>query len=810
MMSSPTRAASWLLVVALTAGCASTAPPPETPTAGGALGGPARPRVEVTTEPALRPPAPLPPPLTVPAPPATGLDTGAAAPGPPGPGIPPAVAPSPPAAEAPPASSPTSRPPARQLVLNFDNADVEVVIQAAAEIVGFNYVLAPAARGRKVTVQTVGKISSDEVFPVLLTILDVNGLAAVRSGNLYRIILRENAPQTSVKTIVGREVRAGLPDDEVVTQVVPLQFIGAQDAIALLRPFVPAQGALAAHRETNLLIVTDSAANVRRLLEVLNLVDVEVALSELQIIPLKHADAQELAQLLAQLFASGRMGAAPGSPGPLTPPPPGTAPPPPVAGVLAGDRPLIVPERRSNSLVVHARKQDMETIRRLIEKLDVDLYGGQRVFIYFAENTKARDLATTLDAIYGRGDRGPVITGTQQAPPSSSSISGSYTGRFPSPSTTLPTALQTTSPSTGLPFPAPVLTGLPRQPGAPVAFPGLSGEGPPPGAEIHFVADEVTNAVIVTTYPRLWKEMEETIKKLDKMPRQVLIEVMAAEVTLTDDTKLGIEWAVRSGRFDVSSSPSGQLPSRPLQSLIPLGGAVPVGFNLFTFAADKFLAALNALATENRVNVLSNPSIMTTENKKAVINVSTSVPIVTSQQVPVAAGGFTGNSITQTVEYRDAGIILTVTPRIGEQGTVALDVKQEVNEVGENEPPPINSPRFTKREAETSVVLLNNQTLVLGGLIQNKRTRIRVGIPFLSRIPILGYLFGSVENKIEKTELLLLITPRTVGTAMDAARITDQMRRVTPELEDSMRQAPRRLPSTGPALPSSPPPPASP
>jgi general secretion pathway protein D len=689
-------------------------------------------------------------------------------------------------------------------VRNFDNADVEVVIQAAAEIVGFNYVLAPAARGRKVTVQTVGKISSDEVFPVLLTILDVNGLAAVRSGNLYRIILRENAPQTSVKTIVGREVSAGLPDDEVVTQVVPLQFIGAQDAIALLRPFVPAQGALAAHRETNLLIVTDSAANVRRLLEVLNLVDVEVALSELQIIPLKHADAQELAQLLAQLFASGRAGAAPGapgSPGPLATPPAGAAPPPPVAGVLAGDRPLIVPERRSNSLVVHARKQDMETIRRLIEKLDVDLYGGQRVFIYFAENTKARDLATTLDAICGRGDRGPAITGSQQYPLGSTSISGlagSYASRTLSPAVPPPL----------LAAPPPLLPAVARPPGGPTPFPGLSGEGAPLAVEIRFVADEVTNAVIVTTYPRLWKEMEETIRKLDKMPRQVLIEVLAAEVTLTDDTKLGVEWAVRSGRFAVSSSPSGLLPSRPASSLIPLGGAVPVGFNVFAFAADKFLAALNALASENRVNVLSNPSIMTAENRKAVINVSTSVPIVTSQQVPVAAGGFTGNSITQTVEYRDAGIILTVTPRIGEQGTVALDVKQEVNEVGENEPPPINSPRFTKREAETSVVLLNNQTLVLGGLIQNKRTRIHIGVPWLSRIPILGYLFGSVENKIEKTELLLLITPRTVGTALDAARITDQMRRVTPELEDSMRQAPRRLPPTAPALPS--PPPATP
>jgi len=316
-------------------------------------------------------------------------------------------------------------------------------------------------------------------------------------------------------------------------------------------------------------------------------------------------------------------------------------------------------------------------------------------------------------------------------------------------------------------------------------------EGAPPQADVRFIADEVTNAVITTTSPRLWKEIAETIRKLDRMARQVLIEVLAAEVTLTDDTKLGLEWAIRSGRFDVSASPSGTLPGRPSRSLIPLGGGVPLGLNVFTFAADKFLAALNALASENKVNVLSNPSVMTTENKKAVINVSTSVPIVTSQQVPVATGGITGNAITQTVEYRDAGVILTVTPRIGESGTVALDVKQEVNEVGAAEPPPINSPRFTKREAETSVVLLNNQTLVLGGLIQNKRTLNRTGIPFLNRIPILGLLFGSVEDKIEKTELILLITPRVVGTALDAARLTDEMRRVTPELEESIRRAPR-------------------
>ena len=715
-------------------------------------------RVEVTTEGG---PPPSKPAQEAPAPPVVSIGP-APKPEPSTPPPPPPPPPRTPRAPAPPARG-------RQVVLNFDNADVEVVVQAAADIVRFNYVLGPNVRGRKVTLQTIGKIGTDEVFPLLLTILDVNGLAAVKSGNIYRIITREGAPQSPLRTIVGREAADGPSADEVVTQIVPLQFLDAAEAASLLRPFVPQDGALGAHQGTNLLIITDTAANVRRLLDILKSVDVADSHDEPQVIPLKHADAQELAPVLLQLFASGRLRVGAGFGAPLAPPVPGAPPRAPAAALEPGgpgDRlPLIVADRRSNSLLVNARKPELETIRRLVDKLDVNVHGGQRVFVYFAENTKARDLAATLDAIYGRGDRA-----TPSGPP-------------------------------GLRPPTPVQPLSTRPAGAvPVA---VAIEGVPPQAEIRLVADEVTNAIVVTTYPRLWKEIEETIRKLDKMPRQVLIEVLAAEVTLTDDTKLGMEWALRSGRFDASSSPSGNLPSRPARSLIPLGGVVPVGLNIFTFAADRFLAALNALASENKVNVLSSPSIMTTENKKAVINVSTSVPIVTAQQVPVATGGITGNAITQTVEYKDAGVILTVTPRIGEQGTVALDVRQEVNEVGAAEPPPINSPRFTKREAETSVVLLSNQTLVLGGLIQTRRTNIRIGIPGLSRIPILGLLFGSKEEKIEKTELVLRITPRVVGTAVEAARITEEKRRTTPELEESIRRAPR--PPTAPAVPPAPP-----
>jgi len=230
---------------------------------------------------------------------------------------------------------------------------------------------------------------------------------------------------------------------------------------------------------------------------------------------------------------------------------------------------------------------------------------------------------------------------------------------------------------------------------------------------------------------------------------------------------------------------------------------------------------LNALASDNKVNIVSNPHVMTSENKKAVINVSTSVPVVTSQttgQVAAATSTTTTTTTTaglnQTVEYRDAGVILTVTPRIGEQGTVALDVKQEVNSIGPAVAP-TNSPSFIKREAETTVVLLSRQTLVMGGLIQDRLTTTDRGIPLLKDIPLIGYLFRFTERLVEKTELLLLITPRVIGTALDAAKITNEMRKATPELDEALRRAPRQ-PATDPPpgyhLPSPPPakPPATP
>jgi general secretion pathway protein D len=765
------RAIALVTLTALGAGCAAPArtPPPvrEAPAA----------LVPPPTPPAPEALPPMPPTVIAPRPPAPPAEPLKAAE---------------PAAPLPPPPTAPEVPPAmrgRFIVLNFDNADVETVIQAASEIVGFNYVLGPGVSGKKVTVQTSGRVAQEDVFGVLLAILEVSGVTAVKAGNLYKIVTIEGARARAVPTIVGARPDPARTSDEIITQIVPLRYTSVTDLSTLLRPLISPLGSLIAHRETNVLIVTDTASNVARLLDITRLVDVQVALEELQIIAITFADATQLATILNQLFASGRIRSlAPGAVPPVTPPAAPGAVAPPQTGSPVERQPLIIAEQRSNSVIVHARKHEIETIKGLIGQLDVNIYGGRRVFVYYAENAKSKDLSSTLNQIYGReaGAGGPT------PPPTTA-------GRVAGP-----------------PPPPP--------PGQAVVSEGLA-EG-----QVRFIADEVTNSLIVTTYPRLWQEIEGTIRQLDRMPRQVLIEVLVAEIKLTDDMRLGIDWAVREGRFNVggtfaNSATTTALPTSPgpggggLSLPAQLGGPASVfgpigqGLTAFSFATDRFFAILNALASDNRVNIVSSPHVLTSENKKAVINVSTSVPIITGQQTstisqPGQTGGTTSTSIitggvNQTVEYRDAGVILTVTPRIGERGTVALDVKQEVNSVGAATPP-TGSPSFEKREAETSVVLVNNQTLVLGGLIQDRTTIDERGIPFLKDIPLIGLLFGFKARRVEKTELLLLITPRVVGTALDAAKITEQMRRSTPDLNDAIRRAPRQ-PSIAPPRAAPPP-----
>ena len=685
----------------------------------------------------------------------------------------------------------------RQIVLNFDNADIEAVIQAASEIAGFNYTIGPGVAGKKVTIQTSGRIPEDEVFNVLLAVLEVNGVTAIRSGNLYKILLTTAARERPLPTVVGAQADPTRRDDEVITQIVPLQYVSADRVAATLRPFVQGGNLVV---QGSLLVITDTAANVARILQIVSVLDVEVATDDLRLIPVRYADAVELARILNEFFSGRRVRTSGTSvPAPAPAPPRPGAPPaaPGAAGAAAdsGDRPpLILADKRTNALLVSGRRSDVELASKLTGQLDVDTQANKRVFVYYVENVKAKELAVTLTEIFGKPGEGAARLERRDLQPGTGAYQG--TGAAPSPS----------------PLVAVVATGSDLEPSV------VEGQ-------VKAVADEPNNALIVTTFPRNWPLIEDTIRKLDRIPKQVLIEVLVAEVGLNDENRLGLEWTLRTQRdvtiggqpYNVGSvsrvdvGPPSSLPGQTPSATLPfLGVAVPpvAGLSFLLFETDRFLSMLNLYANYGQLTVLSSPTIMTSENKKAVINVSNSVPIVTQQVVtPVSptAGqqqpGVVSGTFTQSVEYRDAGIILTVTPRISDKRVVALDVKQTVNDVGDPRPPSF-SPDIIKREAETSVVLRDNQTLVLGGLIRSRRASTKQGIPWLSKIPVIGFLFGSTVDRMERTELLILITPRVIGDPSEGQEILQQVRGQRPGLEKDLRLHPNILrPDMAPATP---------
>jgi general secretion pathway protein D len=685
------------------------------------------------------------------------------------------------------------RPPAprsgRQIVLNFDNADIEAVIQAASEIAGFNYTLGPGVGGKKVTVQTSGRIPEDEVFNVLLAVLEVNGVTAIRSGNLYKIVPITAVRERPVPTVVGAQPDPTRRDDEVITQIVPVTFVAPDRIAAALRPFVQGGNVLV---QGNLLLVTDTAGNVARLLQIAAVLDVETTQDELRTLTVRYADATELARVLNDFFGGRRArGVSSTTPVVAAPPRPGAPPALPAVGGDTDRPPLVLADKRTNTLLVSGRRGDLELVARLVGQLDVDTQASKRVFIYYVENVKAKELAATLGEIFGKPGREA--------------------------DTAFRPDRRETPPGYGLPSVAPAA--VPPGPITPVALDGEPGvvEG-----EVRVVADEPNNALIVTTFPRNWPLIEDTIRKLDRTPKQVLIEVLVAELRLNDENRMGLEWTLRNQRevniggqtYNVGSvarvdtGPPAPLPGQATPSTLPLPVLVPpaAGFSLFLFETDRFLSLLNLYANYGQLNVLSSPHILTSENKKAIINVSDSVPIVTQQVVSQTGTTTTQaqqaptNVLTQSVEYRDAGIILTVTPRISDKRVVSLDVKQTVNQVGDPQPPS-GSPVIIKREAETSVVLRDNQTLVLGGIIQTRNSSVQTGIPGLVKIPIIGFLFGTTAERMERTELLLVITPRVIGDPSEAADIYRSVVDQRPQLQRGLRNHPSILSTAPPPRP---------
>ena len=298
----------------------------------------------------------------------------------------------------------------------------------------------------------------------------------------------------------------------------------------------------------------------------------------------------------------------------------------------------------------------------------------------------------------------------------------------------------------------------------------ISDESGGSASEVRVVADTQNNALLILANSAGYEKIEAALKKLDIAPRQVLIEVTIAEVTLKDELQYGVEWlftngARRSGQLDLGAA--------GLSQLVP-------GFSyaIASSAGDTIKAVLNMLANNNKLNILSSPHIMVADNQTAKIQVGDSVPTAGPQSVGAAG------VVVSSVQYLDTGVILSVTPHINAGGLVNLDINQEVSNASSTTTSGLNSPTISKRSAKTMVTVQSGETMVLGGLISENSSAGSSGLPFLSSIPILGGLFGTQSRNNTKTELIVLITPRVANNVGQAKTVSDEFRKKLREAEE--------------------------
>ncbi len=407
---------------------------------------------------------------------------------------------------------------------------------------------------------------------------------------------------------------------------------------------------------------------------------------------------------------------------------------------------LITMDRLNGILAVSTQGQYLEDVRRWIEVLDREGESAQRrIYVYRVQNGRAHDLARTLNQTFGNGDSD--AGGGNGDPFASSDQAAGGTAPTPAKPQGQGNAQQPRNPAGGT-----SQTDSDRQQGA-------------TGGRI--TADEVNNAIVVRATPRDYAEIEDALRLLDVPPYQVMIEAAITEVTLTDTLRYGVQWNWLTGQSNFRITDGTAMPTGPTQA----------GFSYF-LAGNSISAALNALEQRTNVKVVSAPKLITLNNQTAALQVGDQVPIASGSAVSVENPNA---PIVNSIEYRDTGVILKVTPRVNAGGLVLLDISQEVSDVNPNGPTgggsaTPSSPTISTRRISTSVAVQDGQVIALGGLFKDSKTFGKNGLPLLSRIPIVGALFGNHNNTQNRTELIVLLKPHVIRTPDDGRAVTEEMR----------------------------------
>ncbi len=429
-----------------------------------------------------------------------------------------------------------------------------------------------------------------------------------------------------------------------------------------------------------------------------------------------------------------------------------------VGGPLSGIIRLVPIERLNTVLVVSPQPRYLDQVQRWVARLDRPGVGSdRRMFVYAVQNGRATDLAGVLKrALYGSGkdDKDDADSGT----------SGDAGDHAPPPATTTAPA---GAPSAAAPPPAHGNGSL---------IDDSDAAAPPPGAAT-ITADDTNNAIVIYGTPQEYSTIQNALQQLDVAPLQVLLEAAIAEVTLTNNLKYGVQYFYQPSdkhAFVLSNSGTSDI------------GAVFPGFSYMFSEGTNIRIVLDTLSQVTHVTVVSSPEVMVLNNHTATLQVGDQVPVATSQAQSVIGGQ---SPVINTIEYRDTGVILKITPRVNQGGMVTLDVSQEVSDVSTTSTSTLDSPTITQNKINSTIAVQDNETIALGGLIKDSRNNGSSGIPYLSEIPVVGALFGTKNDTIDRTELIVLITPHVVDNLQKARAVTSELRRKLPSLQTLLEKS---------------------
>ncbi len=639
--------------------------------------------------------------------------------------------------------------------LDFNDVELSVVIETIAKQTGRNFIYDDRVRGR-VTIVSPSPMTLDQAYAVFESVLQVKGFTTVEGpGGALKVIPIREAKESNIET--SESTRRPPNRDRFITRLVPLQYIDAEDITNTLKPLVSKDASMVAYAPTNTMILTDSASNIRRILSILDSIDVETYREELAVIQVEYADAATLASQLVEIFGGEAAG---------------TATPASAAARARARRtaaaaattspgktpPRIITDSRTNSLIVLASRGRLDEIRSMVARLDVPVTGQGRINVYYLKHADAEELSETLNSLISGQPRSATAARPGQV------------------------AAQTAQALRG------AITEL--------------------ADSVTITADVATNAILVQGSKEAYATLLEVIEKLDIERPQVLVEALIMEVTVTDSQDLGFNAIVElvgggtGSSLVLQSATDAAAAAAPAFAGGPLGmiAAAPTITEFFTdtrqAAVDEdgntvidpdtgevirtgggtiIQGIITAAAATGDANILSAPHILTSDNEEAEIEIGDNIPIVTSRVQSAAGVDQATDSLatSQNIERRDIGVTLRVTPQISEGDTLRLEIFQEITAVNSalSAIAGFNADEvgvaLSNRKVENTVVVGDGETVVIGGLIGDEFSDNVSKVPFLGDIPLIGWLFKTTSLSVQKQNLLVFLTPHIIRKKED-------------------------------------------